>query len=566
MAEKYIIDGDKLTSLADAVRSKTGETAPMTVDTMTQKLNALKIGNEAASEGLKQAVRNAYQSTTSLTIPEGVGITNIRDSFMRENDTVNQVVIPEGVESIGHHAFYVDHNLANVKLPTTLKTIGASAFSGSGMTSFKLPENVETVDNYAFASQAAGDVKIKDTKLKTVGTCAFSRDDTSTKSCKTIDGLPETLESIGWGAFRYCLFNCDEANLPNLKTLGECAFVQMAPSYGSQRLTIKNFYMPALEILNSNAFAYNGGDVQKIKIDELSAGAKKVAFNTYQKFTNVSKLILTYEGVASVSGDYSLDSSVLVFVPDDFYDAYKTSSGWTKYASQIHKMTELNPSSVTISTISKFNIHKGGKSFKVSTVFDNALHAVSRKATATLTAEGNATISQDGTVTLTDAAKAGDVITIKATADSDSNVTGTASVSIVDEPTSYSVNLNGQWEDSKTTAQTGEIIYQSGITQDNGTSVATITFQGYDTFKMMVKTDGESNYDYLEVGALDKTATRDNPANIFSGKGKASATRFYEVDIPVTDKTQTHTVQVIYSKDSSRSGGTDKGYFYILEN
>lgn len=562
MANKYIINGDKLTSLADAVRSKTGETSAMTIDTMTQKLNALETGNAAASEALKQAVRDAYQSTTSLAIPSGVGITNIRESFMRENDTINQVIIPEGVESIGRHAFYNVSSLARVKLPETLKTIGKSAFCYTGLTSFTIPTNVETLGDYAFGYQAAGDVKIKDTRLRTIGAYAFSRD-SGRDLCKTIDGLPETLESIGMGAFMYCQFNIDEASLPNLKTLGEQAFV--GPYQG--KLTIKNFYMPVLDVLYSTTFAYKSDDIQKIEIDELSAGAKEVVFNTYQYFTNVSKLILTYEGVASVSGKYGLSSSVLVFVPDEFYDAYKTSSGWAKYASQIHKMTELNPSSVTISAPSEYNIHSGGKSFTVSTVFDNELHKVGRKKmVATLTAEGNATITQDGTVTLTDAAKAGDVITIKATADSDNSITGTASVSIVDVGKSYSINLNGQWEDSKATGSNGEIIYQSGTTADNGTSVATITFQGYDTFKMMVRTNGESDYDYLDVGPLDKTATRDNAANIFSGKGKASATRFYEVDIPVTDNTQTHTVQVIYSKDSSGSEGTDKGYFYILEN
>lgn len=563
MANKYIINGDKLTSLADAIRSKTGETSAMTIDTMTQKLNALETGNAAASEALKQAVRDAYQSTTSLAIPSGVGITNIRESFMRENDTVNQVAIPEGVESIGHHAFYVDHNLTSVKFPTTLKTIGTSAFCGTGMTSFAIPANVETVDNYAFAGQASGDVMIKDTKLKTVGTYAFSRE-SGTGTCKTIDGLPETLESIGTGAFRYCIFKETDVNLPNLKTLGALAFAQDFGSSVRQVLTISNFYAPKLETLNSTSFAENTN--AKIAINELSAGAKSVTLNTYQKFTGVRKLILTYEGVATLTGNYGLDTSILIFVPDSFLDAYKASSTWGKYKEQIHGISELNPSSITVSVPSKFNIHNGDKSFNVSTVLDNALHAVSRKATATLTAEGNATISQDGTVTLTDAAKAGDVITIKATADSDSSVTGTASVLIVDEPTSYSINLNGQWEDSNATGSNGEIIYQSGKTADSETSVATIIFQGYDTFKMMVRTNGENTHDYLEVGPLDKTATRDNPANIFSGKGKASATKFYEVDIPVTDKTQTHTVQVIYSKDSSDSDGTDKGYFYILEN
>lgn len=563
MANKYIINGDKLTRLADAVRSKTGEVAPMTIDTMTQKLNALETGNAAASETLKQAVRDAYQDTTSLEIPSGVGITSIRESFMRENNTINQVTIPEGVESIGRFAFFNDSSLVRVKFPTTLKTIKKSAFYYTGLTSFTIPTNVETIGDYAFGYQAAGDVMLKDTNLKTVGIYAFSREDSGDYTCKTIDGLPETLESIGTGAFRYCVFKKTDVNLPNLKTLGQLAFTQKSGG----TIPISNFYAPKLEELSTDSFADSN---QKIKIDELLSGAKSVTLSTYSTFTGVKKLILTYEGVATLtfkgSSGYRLGTSVLIFVPDSFLDAYKSSSTWGKYKEQIHGISEMNPSSVTISTISKFNIHKGGKSFKVSTVFDNALHAVSRKATATLTAEGNATISQDGTVTLTDAAKAGDVITIKATADSDSNVTGTASVSIVDEPTSYSINLNGQWEDSKATGSNGEIIYQSGTTADNGTSTATITFQGYDTLKMMVRTNGESDYDYLEVGPLDKTATRDNSANIFSGRGKASATQFYEVDIPVTDKTQTHTVQVIYSKDSGRAGGTDKGYFYILEN
>lgn len=560
MANKYIINGDKLTRLADAVRSKTGEVAPMTIDTMTQKLNALETGNAAASETLKQAVRDAYQDTTSLEIPSGVGITNIRKGFMRENDTINQVTIPEGVESIGRHAFYDDSSLVRVKLPKTLKTIEKSAFCYTGLTSFTIPTNVETIGDYAFANQAAGDVMIKDTKLKTVGTYAFSRD-SETDTCKTIDGLPETLESIGYGAFMYCIFNETDVNLPNLKTLGSLAFSQS----GSKTISISNFYAPKLEELSTDSFA---NSYQTIKIDELLSGAKSVTLSTYGTFTGVKKLILTYEGVATLtfkdSSGYRLGTSVLIFVPDSFLDAYKSSSTWGKYKEQIHGISEMNPSSVTISTISKFNIHKGGKSFKVSTVFDNALHAVSRKATATLTAEGNATITQDGTVTLTDSARAGDVVTVKAT--TEGGLTASASVSIVDIEKSYSVNLNGQWEDSKTTAQTGEIIYQSGNTQDNGTSVATITFQGYDTFKMMVKTDGESNFDYLEVGALDKTATRDNPANIFSGRGKASATQFYEVDIPVADNTQVHSVQVIYSKDNGGAIGTDKGYFYVLNN
>lgn len=62
------------------------------------------------------------------------------------------VVIPEGAESIGECAF-MDMELPELTLPTTLKEIGGEAFyncDGVGMKSLELPEGLEVIGGWAF--------------------------------------------------------------------------------------------------------------------------------------------------------------------------------------------------------------------------------------------------------------------------------------------------------------------------------------------------------------------------------------------------------------------------------
>ena len=58
--------------------------------------------------------------------------------------------IPEGVETISSNAFNDCINISSFVLPTTLKTIGSSAFSGCEMTSISIPSSVTTIGFMAF--------------------------------------------------------------------------------------------------------------------------------------------------------------------------------------------------------------------------------------------------------------------------------------------------------------------------------------------------------------------------------------------------------------------------------
>jgi len=66
-------------------------------------------------------------------------------------DKIKQVVIEEGVKSIGTVAFCRCKNLQYVKLPKTLKYIGDYAFSGcTAMETIRIPANTKTIRATAF--------------------------------------------------------------------------------------------------------------------------------------------------------------------------------------------------------------------------------------------------------------------------------------------------------------------------------------------------------------------------------------------------------------------------------
>ena len=135
------------------------------------------------------------------------------------------------------------------------------------------------------------------------------------------------------------------------------------------------------------------------------------------------------------------------------------------------------------------------------------------------------------------------------------------------KPAQYTeVDLNGgQWVDSGTQVD-GHTVYKSDAGSyhiGNGTSTCTVTVSGYSKVTVYARSYAESNYDYLEVGPLDGTVTRNSPSNVLTTQGKQSSTTYLSHTFTIEDKAQ-HTFQILYSKDSNSNTHDDRGYFYIV--
>ena len=69
-----------------------------------------------------------------------------------DNDTeIKELVIPDGVTSIGSYTFYNCSGLTSITIPNSVTSIGSNAFRGcSGLTSVAIPNSVMSIGGYAF--------------------------------------------------------------------------------------------------------------------------------------------------------------------------------------------------------------------------------------------------------------------------------------------------------------------------------------------------------------------------------------------------------------------------------
>jgi hypothetical protein len=187
--------------------------------------------------------------------------------------------IPQGTTSIGDGAFSGCTNLSSVTIPDSVTSIGSYAFNScSKLTGITIPDSVTSIDYSAFQSCYALTSVVIGNGVTSIGNAAFSY---CSKLTSVVIGNGVT--SIGNTAFSYC-YKLTNITIPDSVTsIGGAAFD------GCSRLkaiTVKTSTPPTL-------------------------GLNVIP-------TNVTA----------------------IYVPSDSVDAYKSASGWSRYADKIQAIQE----------------------------------------------------------------------------------------------------------------------------------------------------------------------------------------------------------------------------------
>ena len=103
----------------------------------------------------------AYCDSIQNVIIEN-GITNIGQAAFYSATKLETIDIPDSVTSIGVYAFYHTTNLQYVDLPENLKEIKHAAFYDSGLTNIVIPESVERIESAAFAIDSLSEITLSD--------------------------------------------------------------------------------------------------------------------------------------------------------------------------------------------------------------------------------------------------------------------------------------------------------------------------------------------------------------------------------------------------------------------
>ncbi|MDE6899991.1 MAG: leucine-rich repeat domain-containing protein, partial [Oscillospiraceae bacterium] len=132
---------------------------------------------------------------TSVTIPNSV--TSIGASAFSNCSSLTSVTIPGSVTSIGERAFFCCNNLTSVTIPGSVTSIGERAFRGcDNLTSVTIPGSMTSIGTYAFAyCSGLTSVTIQE-GVASIGDSAF-------RECINLEyvSIPGSINRIEDGAF-----------------------------------------------------------------------------------------------------------------------------------------------------------------------------------------------------------------------------------------------------------------------------------------------------------------------------------------------------------------------------
>ncbi len=138
------------------------------------------------------------QNIQNVVISDGV--TSIGDFAFYLCDKINNITISDSVTSIGDNAFLWCDSLPEVKIPNSVTHIGERAFSNcTALTSITIPGSVTDIGDYAFYDCSDITAITFSEGVKNIGESAFG-------SCSSITKItiPDSVTSIGVWAFNGC--------------------------------------------------------------------------------------------------------------------------------------------------------------------------------------------------------------------------------------------------------------------------------------------------------------------------------------------------------------------------
>ena len=135
-----------------------------------------------------------------IILPKGV--TKILSGTFSHCETLEEVILPEGFTHIDQEAFASCKNLKSINFPNSLTHIGKNAFEETKLSLLILPDSVKNIGELAFSNCIA-------LTSVTLSKSLTSIENNTFLGCTALTSvtIPKGITSIGEGAFAYCIYN-----------------------------------------------------------------------------------------------------------------------------------------------------------------------------------------------------------------------------------------------------------------------------------------------------------------------------------------------------------------------
>ena len=142
------------------------------------------------------------------------------DNLYLNGELVTNLIIPDGVTSIGDFAFFENRKLVSITIPDSVTSIGDAAFEQcTNLTSISIPDSVTSIGELAFFEC------FRLTSV-TIGNGVTSIGDAAFGGCESLTSIiiPDNVTSIGDGAFDSCASLTSITIPDSVTSIGEYAF------------------------------------------------------------------------------------------------------------------------------------------------------------------------------------------------------------------------------------------------------------------------------------------------------------------------------------------------------
>ena len=136
-----------------------------------------------------------------------------------DRDDIRNVVIEDGVTSIGKNAFYLCGGINSVTIPESVTSINDDAFCISGVSSITIPDSVTYIGEGAFEYCGSLTSLNIPASVTTIGKWAFSKCDGLTSI-----NIPASVTTFGYGAFSFCDGLTSVVISEGVESIGDSAF------------------------------------------------------------------------------------------------------------------------------------------------------------------------------------------------------------------------------------------------------------------------------------------------------------------------------------------------------
>jgi|GEM_PF-4046420 len=219
-------------------------------------------------------------------------------------EKLTSIILPNSIREIKSWAFEDCFSLSHIYIPDSVKVIGEGAFhTCKNLTSIVIPNGVTLIEANTFCE------------------------------CRQLDSIiiPDSVIQIGHGAFRECTNLSTIVIPPGVTIIGAEAF--------SHCSNLTSVIIPeSINTIEHHTFA----DCKKMDSIIIPRGIKTIGNCAFENCFNLKKVIVMAITPPHVDkGTFSnTNNSLVINVPSESVDAYKTAPGWSEYASRIQAIPQ----------------------------------------------------------------------------------------------------------------------------------------------------------------------------------------------------------------------------------